>query len=97
MKEGASLDICDEIYAGSGASSEPETVAIQNFILSKQWMSYICKKRKRKEKKFKKYLNKSCFFWIALHSYGGFWLHHWERTDNADEDKQKYIKIVLFL
>lgn len=40
---GSSKSICSEVYAGSSANSEPETVAITNFMLSKKpyWLSYV--------------------------------------------------------
>ncbi len=43
MGTGASNDSCTDIYAGNHSASEPETQAVQNFILSKknQWISYI--------------------------------------------------------
>ena len=43
LETGASLDICTDIYAGSESASEPETKAVQNFILSKSpnWISFV--------------------------------------------------------
>jgi hypothetical protein len=43
LETGASLDMCTDIYAGSEPASEPETKAVQNFILSKSpnWISFV--------------------------------------------------------
>ena len=69
---GSSNDNCSYIYAGEKVSSEPETKAVQDFILGKkgQWLSFI-----------------------TIHSYGGYWLHHWE-NNNAKLKKEHYIELV---
>lgn len=70
---GSSNDTCEEIYAGSKPGSEPETRAVQDFILAKQgqWISFV-----------------------TIHSFGGYWLHHWE-MNNSDLNSQEYINLVI--
>lgn len=68
---GSSDDNCSYIFAGEEPASEPETKAIQDFILKRkgQWLSFI-----------------------TIHSYGGYWLHHWE--NKQDLKKDHYIELV---
>ena len=41
MEQGSSSNVCNQLYAGSAAGSEPETEAVKNFILKNKWLSVV--------------------------------------------------------
>ncbi len=36
------------------------------------------------------------FSFVTIHSYGGYWLHHWEKN-NPEFNKKQYIDLVTLM